>query len=51
LTPKLSLAALVFASEAKIETEAKSLFRLDVKKRHDFACFALKRNSKNMKRK
>jgi hypothetical protein len=31
--------ALVFASEAKIEIEAKISFRLEAKKRHDFACF------------
>jgi hypothetical protein len=34
--------ALVFASEAKIETEAKISFRLEAKKRHDFTCFTLK---------
>jgi hypothetical protein len=35
--------ALVFASEAKIEIEAKISFRLEAKKRHDFACFTSKR--------
>jgi len=41
----------VFASEAKIEIEAKILFRLEAKKRHDFACFTSKGNNKNLKRK
>jgi hypothetical protein len=43
--------SLVFASEAKIEIEAKILFRLEAKKRHDFACFTSKGNNKNLKRK
>ncbi len=43
--------ALVFASEAKIEIEAKISFCLEAKKRHDFAWFTSKRNSKNLKRK
>jgi hypothetical protein len=41
--------ALVFASEAKIEIEAKFLFHLEAKKRHDFACFTSKGNNKNLK--
>jgi hypothetical protein len=43
--------ALVFASEAKIEIEAKISFRLEAKKKHVFVCFTSKRNSKNLKRK
>ncbi len=43
--------ALVFASEAKIGIEAKISFCLQAKKRHDFAWFTSKRNSKNLKRK
>ncbi len=34
--------SLVFASEAKIEIEAKILFRVEAKKRHDFAYFTSK---------
>jgi hypothetical protein len=43
--------ALVFAWEANIEIEAKNSFRLEERKRHDFACFVSKQNSKNLKRK
>jgi hypothetical protein len=42
--------AVVFASEAKIEIEANISFRLEAKKRPDFACFASKQNCQNLKR-
>jgi hypothetical protein len=38
--------ALVFTSEANIEIAAKILFRLEAKKRLDFACFTSKGNKK-----
>jgi hypothetical protein len=43
--------ALVFASEAKMEKEAKISFRLEANKRHDFACFASKPSSNILKQK